>query len=127
MNVVDSSGWIEYVVDGPNADGFERPLLEKHKLVVPTISISEVYRYVLRERGRPHALEVAAVMRQGNVVDLDAELAVEAAEQSTLHRLPMADAIIYTIARIHEATLWTQDADFQGLEGVQYLPKHVSF
>lgn len=127
MNVVDSSGWIEYVVDGPNAGRFEEPLLEKQKLVVPAISIFEVYRYVLRERGRPHALEVAAVMRQGIVVDLDAELSVEAAEQSALHRLPMADAIIYTVARIHDATLWTQDTDFEGLEGVQYLPKHGAF
>jgi len=121
VNVVDSSGWIEFALDGPNADVFEPPLLDTRHLVVPSISIFEVYRFVLRERGRGAALTLAASMRQGKVVDLDAGLAVEAAELAASLRLPMADAIIYMVARAHEATLWTQDTDFRDLEGVRFV------
>jgi len=121
MNVVDSSGWIEFALDGPNAEVFQAPLLDTGHLVVPVISIFEVYRFVLRERGRGAALTLAASMRQGTVVDLDAGLAVEAAELATSLRLPMADAIIYTVARLHEAMLWTQDTDFRDLEGVNFV------
>jgi toxin FitB len=121
VNVVDPSGWIEFALDGPKAGVFEAPLSDMEKLVVPTISIFEVYRFALRERGRETALALAATMRQGRVVDLDAGLAVEAAELATSLRLPMADAIIYTIARVEEATLWTQDAHFRGLEGVEFV------
>ena len=123
MNVVDSSGWIEYYVGGSNADFFERPLLDVDDLLVPSISILEVYRYVLRERGRPDALTVAASMRQGHVLALDEGLAVEAAEIGASHALPLADSIIYASALSHDATLWTQDADFEGLEGVAYKPR----
>ena len=123
MNIVDSSGWIEYYVGGPNAAFFESPLLKVDKLLVPSISILEVYRYVLRERGRPDALAVAASMRQGHVLVLDEGLAVEAAEIGASHALPLADSIIYASALAHDATLWTQDADFEGLEGVAYKPR----
>lgn len=123
MNVVDSSGWIEYLVGGPNAPFFEEPLAEAESLVVPSISIFEVYRYVLKNRGRTDALAVAASMRQGHVVDLDAGLAVEAAEFGASLQLPLADSIIYAVAQAHEATLWTQDSDFDGLEGVRFEAK----
>ncbi len=127
MNVVDSSGWIEFALDGPNADAFEAPLLDARRLVVPVISIFEVYRFVVRERGREAALTLAASMKRGRVVDLDASTAVEAAEVAEALRLPMADAIIYTVARVHEATLWTQDADFRNLDGVRYIePRRTS-
>jgi predicted nucleic acid-binding protein len=123
VNVVDSSGWIEYLVGGPNAAFFGEPLVEAGALLVPSISIFEVYRYVLRHRGRSDALAVAASMRQGEVVDLDAGLSVEAAELGASLGLPMADAIVYAVAQAYEATLWTQDADFDGLEGVRYASK----
>ncbi len=123
MNVVDSSGWIEYLVGGPNAAFFERPLLDLGNLLVPAVSILEVYRYVLRERGRPDALAVAASMRQGRVLALDEGLAIEAAEIGASHGLPLADSIIYASAQSNDATLWTQDADFEGLDEVQYKPK----
>lgn len=123
MNVVDSSGWIEYLAGGPNASFFGGPLSDAEALVVPSISIFEVYRYVLRNRGRTDALAVAASMRQGNVVDLDAGLAVEAADLGASLKLPLADSIIYTVARAHDATLWTQDSDFDGLEGVRFKAK----
>ena len=123
MNVVDSSGWIEYYVSGPNAGFFEGPLLDVENLLVPSISILEVYRYVLRKRGRQDALAVAASMRQGRVLALDEGLAIEAAEIGASHALPLADSIIYASAQSHDATLWTQDADFEGLEGVEFKPK----
>ena len=122
MNVVDSSGWIEFALDGPNAEVFQAPLSDVDHLIVPAISIFEVYRFVLRERGRQVALTLAASMRQGRVIDLDAGLAVEAAELASTLGLPMADGIIYTVAQMHRATLWTQDADFRHLEGVRFIP-----
>ncbi len=124
MNVVDSSGWIEYYVGGPNAAFFEGPLLDLANLLVPSISILEVYRYVLKERGRRDALAVAASMRQGHVIALDEGIAIEAAEIGASYSLPLADSIIYASAQAHDATLWTQDADFKGLDEVEYKPKH---
>jgi predicted nucleic acid-binding protein len=123
VNVVDSSGWIEYFVAGPNATFFEAPLRDSESLLVPSICIFEVYRYVLRERGRREALASAASMRQGRVLDLDEGLAIEAAEIGASLALPLADSIIYAAALAHEATLWTQDADFDGLDHVAYRPK----
>ena len=123
MNVVDSSGWIEFFVGGPNADFFETPLNAEDKLLVPSVSVLEVYRYVLRKGGREKALSVAASMRQGRVINLDAGLAIEAAELGASYGLPLSDSIIYASALTHEATLWTQDADFEGLDHVEYRPK----
>ena len=123
MNVVDSSGWIEYLTDGPNATFFAGPLAEPETLVVPSISILEVYRHVLRHRGREAALTVAASMRQGRVVALDDTLALEAAELGASRGLPLADSVIYATALQEGATVWTHDADFEGLEGVQYCEK----
>ena len=125
MNVVDSSGWVEYLVGGPNASFFQKPLGDVESLVVPSISIFEVYRYVLRERGREEALVVGASMRQARVLDLDEGLAIEAAELGASLRLPLADSIIYASALSVGATVWTQDVDFEGLEGVRYRAKRA--
>lgn len=123
MNVVDSSAWIEFFVDGPNARVFGRPVKETSTLAVPSVTILEVYRYVLRHRNREQALQAAATMRQGNVVDLDEGLAIEAAELGASLGLPLADSIIYATTLGHEATLWTQDAHFEGLDHVEYRAK----
>lgn len=123
MNVVDSSGWVEYLVAGPNASFFQKPLNDVESLVVPSVSLLEVYRYVLRQRGREEALAVGAAMRQARVLDLDEGLAIEAAELGASLRLPLADSIIYASALVVGATLWTQDVDFEGLEGVRYRAK----
>ena len=123
MNVVDSSGWIEYFVGGPNAAFFEGAIRDMDNLLVPTISVFEVYRHVLRNHGREEALVVAATMRQGRAVSLDGGLAIEAAEIGANLGLPLADSIIYASALMHDATLWTQDADFEGLEQVEYKSK----
>lgn len=124
MNVVvDSSGWIEFFVDGPNASWFGQAIQGASDLVVPSVTVLEVYRYVLRERGRHDALQAAATMRQGRVVDLDEGLAIEAAELGGSLKLPLADSIIYATALANGAELWTQDADFEGLESVRFRAK----
>jgi toxin FitB len=124
-NVVDSSGWIEYFSDGPNAKFFEAAILDAGSLVVPSISIYEVFKRLLREpNGEEAALHVVAAMQRGRVANLDAELALDAAKTSFETKLPMADSVILATARACQATLWTQDADFEGMAGVSYVQKH---
>ena len=123
MNVVDSSGWLEYFADGPNADFFAPAVENLAELVVPSISIYEVFKRVLQQRDESDALQAAAVMQQGMVVDLDRAIALSAAKLSVELRLPMADSVMLATARAHNATLWTQDADFKDIEGVQYIEK----
>lgn len=122
MNVVDSSGWLEYLADGPNA-GFFAPAIERTAdLVVPTLSIYEVFKRVLQQRDESQALQAAALMHQGQLADLTAPLAIAAARLSREARLPMADSIMLATARSRGATLWTQDADFDGVPGVRFVP-----
>jgi predicted nucleic acid-binding protein len=123
MNVVDSSGWLEYFADGPNAAVFAKPIQATSTLIVPSISLFEVFKRVMTQRGEDTALEAVAMMRQGRVVPLDDALALDAARLSVEHRLPMADSIILATALAHRATFWTQDADFENVNGVRYLPK----
>ncbi len=122
MNVVDSSAWLEYLADGPNAEYFSAPLEDTGNLLVPTICIYEVFKAVLRQRGEDAALQTAALMKQGTTIDLTDELALQAANISIEYRIPMADSIILATARAHEAVLWTQDQDFKGIENVNYFP-----
>lgn len=123
MNVVDSSGWLEYFADGPNADFFAQAIEAVTDLVVPTLSLYEVFKKVLQERGEGDALQATAVMMQGQVIDLDMDLALRAAKVSTELKLPMADSVMLATAQAHGATLWTQDADFEEIAGVQYMAK----
>jgi predicted nucleic acid-binding protein len=121
VNVVDSSGWLEYFADGRNAGFFARPIEDTARLIVPTLSLFEVFKRVLQQRGEPAALQAVGVMHQGKVVELDGGLALAAARLSVDERLPLADSIILATARAHEATLWTQDADFEGRAGVKFV------
>ena len=123
MNLVDSSGWLEYFADGPNAGSFARPIEDVASLIVPSISLLEVFKRVLQQRSETDALRAVAMMQQGRVVDLDSELALTAAKLGNVLRLPLADSVIYATARKFDAALWTQDNDFEGLEGVHYFPK----
>ncbi len=118
LNVVDSSGWLEYLADTDRAAWFTEPIEDTENLIVPVISIYEVCKKVLRERGENEALQVASVMQSGRVVDLDAALAVEAIR----HRMPLADSIIYATALRFRATVWTQDEDFKELPNVRFYP-----
>lgn len=123
MNVVDSSGWLEYFIDGKNADFFAQVVEDMANVVVPTISIYEVFKRTLISKNRDDALETIAMMYDGLVVDLDSETALMAAELSYELKLPMADSIILATARAHDATLWTQDEHLKDIEGVKYIEK----
>jgi predicted nucleic acid-binding protein len=123
-HVVDSSGWLEFFADGPNADSFTDPLADASQLIVPSITIYEVFKVVMRQRGENDALRALAMMRQGTVIDLDEALALDAAKLSLEYKTPMADSIILATARLHQAELWTQDDDFEHIAGVHYISKH---
>ncbi len=121
MNVVDSSGWLEYFADGPNADFFAPAVERLSELLVPTLSVYEVFKRVIQQRGEGEALRAIAQMQQGVVVALDTEVALSAAKLSLELKLPMTDSIMLATAKRHEASLWTQDADFEAMEGVRYI------
>ena len=123
MNVVDSSAWLSYLAGDKNARLFSKPIEALDKLLVPSITITEVFKSVLRQRNEDSALEVVAHMEQGTVIALDGELAVNAAVFGVELKLPLADSIIYATAQKYDAVLWTQDADFKGLESVKFYPK----
>ena len=123
MNVVDSSGWLEYFGDSLNAKFFAPPIEAVGELVVPAITLYEVYKLMSKQRGTDYAMQAVAAMRQGSVVDLTAGLAVTSAQVSISEGLPMADSIILATARAHGATLWTQDADFAKIAGVKYVAR----
>lgn len=122
-NVVDSSAWLAYFADEPTAADFAAAIEAPHHLVVPAVCLLEVFKVVARQRGDGDALQAVAIMQQGNVVDLDAALALSAARLGVDHRLPLADSIVYATARTVGGVLWTQDEDFDGLPDVQYVPK----
>lgn len=121
MNIVDSSGWLEYFANGRNASFFAPAIESTSQLIVPTLSLYEVFKRLLQQRGEEPALQAVALMHQGAVVDLDPALALAAARLSLELRLPMADSVMLATARAFGATLWTQDEDFEGKEGVRYV------
>ena len=123
MNIVDSSGWIEYIADDANASFFEPPIIDSEKLIIPTICLYEVFKRVLQEFGEERALDAMGIMSLGTVVDLDRQIAIHAARLSNELKLAMADSIILTTVQAYGATLWTQDEHFKGMIGVRYKEK----
>lgn len=123
MNVIDSSGWLEYFADGSNADFFAPAIERPTSLLVPSISLLEVFKRVLQQRDESAALQAVALMQQGQVVDLDGAIALTAARLGTDFGLPLADSVILATARHFNATVWTQDADFDGLSAVRFTKK----
>jgi predicted nucleic acid-binding protein len=123
VNVVDSSGWLEYLADGPNADYFANTILATADLLVPTLSLYEVFKRVLQQRGEDDALQAVALMQQGMIVELSVSLALSAARISLHDKVPMADSIMLATARAYGATLWSQDSDFENIAGVRYTAK----
>ncbi len=123
MNVVDSSGWLEYFAEGNNAEFFAPAIEDTAQLLIPVICVYEVFKRIFQLRGLAAAQTHIGDMYSGMVVDLDASLAISAAKISVEHQLPMADSIILATARARQATLWTQDEHFKGLEGVQFKEK----
>ena len=126
MNVVDSSGWIEYFVNGGNASFFNSPIRDTDNLLVPTICLYEVFKRILLELGEDEALQVTGIMSLGTIVELNRDIAIHAANISLELKLAMADSIILATARVNNATLWTQDEHFKGSEGVKYIEKKAA-
>ena len=123
MNVVDSSAWLEYFAQGSNSHHFITPIQDRAALLVPTIVIYEVFKRIYRQTDEGSALRAVVTMRQGQLVDVDTEIALRAAKRSADLKLPMADALIYSITEIYEGTLWTQDNHFATLPHVRYFAK----
>ena len=122
MNLVDSSAWLEYFADGPNAGFFESPITRKSELIVPTVVIFEVCKRILQQRGEEEALRAVSALHGGTIIALSAELAVLAAGISYELKLPMTDSLILATAQTHNAVIWTQDADFRDLPNVKFRP-----
>lgn len=123
MNVVDSSGWIEYLLDTNRADLFAEPIEQRNTLLVPVIALFEVHKVLSRKVPADAVAQCLEVMRLGRVLAITDQRAVAAADIAARHRLTMADAMMYSLALEQGATFWTQDIDYQGLPGVNYLPK----
>ena len=120
---MDSSAWLSYFAGDDNASSFAAPIENLGKLLVPSITITEVFKNILRQRGEGVALQAIAHMEQGRVISLDSGLAIDAATFGVQHKLPLADSIIFATAQKHNAKLWTQDNDFEGLQGVEFFRK----
>jgi toxin FitB len=123
MNIVDSSGWLEYFSGGMNSENFASPLQDSSSLIVPVITIYEVFKVALRESGENEALQAVAAMQQGTIIDLTASIAINASKLSLQYNLPMADSIILSTAQAYKCLIWTQDSDFENLPGVKFFPK----
>ena len=123
MNVVDSSGWVEYFTKGPNAKLFIPPVQDLENLLIPSICIYEVFKRLALDMGEENALQAVGIMSYGRVIELDRKIAIDAAQLSLELKLAMADSIILATAREYDATLWTQDAHFKGMPGVKYIEK----
>ena len=123
MNLVDSSAWLEYFADGPNASFFAPAIENQRELIVPTIVVFEVFKRIRQQRTDRAALAAIAILHQGRIIDLTSRLALSAAQVSHAEKLPLADSIILATARAETATIWTQDADFQNFEPVRYRAK----
>lgn len=123
MNIVDSSGWLEYFAGTKNARHFAQAIEDTDHLLVPSIIIYEVFRKLLRERDEHTALTIIGHMRLGRIIDVNLEIALLAAKLGVAHKIPFADSIILATSRIHSATIFTQDSDFASIEGVRYFAK----
>ena len=123
MNLVDSSGWLEYLSDGKNAKLFAPAIEKTDELIVSTINIYEIYKKILLERDESSAIQVIGLMQQAKVIEVSSTISIQAAKLSYERKLPMADSLIYTTARQNNAILWTQDIDFKELDDVKYFKK----
>jgi predicted nucleic acid-binding protein len=123
MNIADSSGWLEYFADGPNAVDFAEVLEGSSDLIVPTISLYEVFKVALCQCGESEALRAIALMQEGQLIDLTSTIALHSAKISLEFNIPMAGSVMLATAREYDAVLWTKDSDFKGIEGVRFIEK----
>jgi len=123
MNLVDSSGWLEYLADGKNAKLFAPAIEKTDELIVSTINIYEIYKKILLEKDENSAIQVIGLMQQAKVIAVHSTIAIQAAKLSYEQKIPMADSLIYITAKQNNAIVWTQDVDFKDLEGVRYFKR----
>ncbi len=123
MNIVDSSGWLEYFAEGENASFFAPVIEDTEHLIVPVICLFEVFKRLMVQRGENAALVHISDMHQGQIADLTSSIALQAAKLSADFKIAMADSIILATAHAYDATLWTQDDDFEVIEGVKFISK----
>lgn len=123
MNIVDSSAWLEYFADTKYAKNFTKVIEQPKFLLVPSIILYEVFKKVLSEKDENTALRIVAHMKLGEVIDLDMEIALQAAKLSSEYKLPMADSVILATAQKYNAVLWTQDSDFKRFDKIKYFSK----
>ena len=124
MNLVDSSGWLEYFTDSKNAKYFAPVIENKDELIISVINLYEVYKKVMSAKSEKSANEACSVMMQAKVIDLDASLSLSASKISCKYKIPMADSLIYITAQFNDAIVWTQDYDFIDLPGVKFIKKN---
>jgi toxin FitB len=125
MNLVDTSGWLAWFAEEENADKFKEAILKTEELIIPVVCLYEVFKVSLRETSETSALLAVSIMQQGKVIDIDSEIALNAAKIRADHKIPMADSMIYATSQKYSAILWTQDIDFKGLPGVKFFEKKV--
>ncbi len=123
MNLVDSSGWLEYFADGKNSKFFAPAIENTPDLIISTINIFEVFKKILQQRDETDALQAVSLMQQGRIIDIDPSISLNAAKISYDLKLPMADSLILATAKMHDALLWTQDPDFELLPNVKFIKK----
>jgi toxin FitB len=121
MNVVDSCGWLEFFADGPNASIFTGPIENTKELIIPSLSIYEVFKRILQQRTEGEALQAIALMEQGHIIELDSRLAVLAAHISIDNHLTMADSIMLSTSIAYNAIFWTQDSHFENIKDIKYI------
>jgi len=123
MNLVDSSGWLEYLSDGKNSKLFAPAIEKTNELIVSIINIYEIYKKILLERDESTAIQVVGIMQQAKVIEVSPLISIQAAKLSYERKIPMADSLIYTTAKLNHAMVWTQDIDFKELDNVKYFKK----
>ncbi len=123
MNLVDSSGWLEYLAEGKNAKLFAPAIEKTDELIVSTINLYEIYKKILSVKDEHSAIQVVGLMQQAKVIEVNSTIAIQAAKFSFEQKMPMADSLIYITAKQNNAIVWTQDVDFKDLDGVKYFKK----
>ncbi len=123
MNLVDSSGWLEYFADGKNSEFFTPAIEDVANLIVSTINLYEVFKKILQHRDETDALQAVSLMQQGKIIEIDSTISLNAAKISYDMKLPMADSLILATAKMHDAILWTQDSDFENIPNIKFLKK----
>jgi len=123
MNIVDSSCWLEYLMDSEIGVNIAKVIENSGELIVPTITLYEVYKKLLAEKGEEYALDVVSYMQTGTVIDLNSGLSLLAAQISRKHKLAMADSIIYATSLHYSAEIFSCDKHFKDMPNVHYFSK----